>query len=382
VDGIVCFLLLRLVRFWWKDCPACAGAKMTQNGMLDSNLLFPEAFEVWLSHRLIEKPGFTTDVCYITQTTVSGLKNEAKSLSYFFKDLRLKEIHLGHLREYQQGRAFCDKSMADWKKPAGPAIIRKEMMLMIRILKAAACWTEDQAASFGMVAPLERDVQRAMSPDEQALFLRTANSRVEWQHIYWYAIVALQTTASTNELRGLRLGDIMLDQGVLQIRRESSKNKYRIRTIPLETREVFWALSQLVARAKGRGSTLPIHYLFPKRHGKRRYDPNQHMTGTGITVPWCEVRAAAGLPWLRMYDLRHTAITRMAEAGTPIQVIMSYAGHMTLRMQQHYTTISLMAKRKWAQMTWGEDTQHAQYGQPKAPASATPILPYARNISA
>lgn len=52
---------------------------------------------------------------------------------------------------------------------------------------------------------------------------------------------------------------------------------------------------------------------------------------------------------------RCASLTRMAEAGTPIQVIMSFAGHMTLRMQQHYTTISLLAKRKWARATWDEE---------------------------
>ena len=34
---------------------------------------------------------------------------------------------------------------------------------------------------------------------------------------------------------------------------------------------------------------------------------------------------------------------------------MSFAGHMTLRMQQHYTTISLVSKRKWARSTWQEE---------------------------
>jgi hypothetical protein len=49
-----------------------------------------------------------------------------------------------------------------------------------------------------------------------------------------------------------------------------------------------------------------------------------------------------------------TGITRMAEAGVPIQVIMSFAGHMTMRMQLHYTTISMQAKRKWAEDTWSQ----------------------------
>jgi integrase len=68
------------------------------------------------------------------------------------------------------------------------------------------------------------------------------------------------------------------------------------------------------------------------------------------------VRAAAGLDWLRPYDLRHTGLTRMAEAGVPIHVMMAYAGHMTRRSQQHYVTVGMMAKRKWATATWGEQS--------------------------
>jgi hypothetical protein len=33
---------------------------------------------------------------------------------------------------------------------------------------------------------------------------------------------------------------------------------------------------------------------------------------------------------------------------------MSFAGHMTMRMQLHYTTISMQAKRKWAEDTWSQ----------------------------
>jgi integrase len=335
-------------------CPACAEARLSYSDKLDGSLLFPAAFDVWLSHRLILKPGYSTNVRYISERTTDDLRQQAKSLSRFFGHLRLDEIHLGHLREYQCARAFCDKSVAAWAHPAGPAIIRKEVGLLIRVLRAAGFWSDDLKDSFALVPLVESDVQRALDPDEQARFLRVANSRIRWQHIYWYSLLALQTTASTNELRGLRLGDIMLEQGVLQIRRESSKNKYRIRTIPLATPDVVWALEQLIARARERGSVSPCHYLFAKRHSTYIYDPNQMMGVTGLTPAWREVRSAAGLPWLRMYDLRHTAITRMAEAGTPIQVIMAFAGHMTLRMQQHYTTISLMSKRKWAMSTWGD----------------------------
>jgi integrase len=62
---------------------------------------------------------------------------------------------------------------------------------------------------------------------------------------------------------------------------------------------------------------------------------------------------AAVLPWLRVYDLRHTGITRMAEAGVPLRVTMNFAGHITARMQQRYEAISMAAKRGWGEAVWG-----------------------------
>jgi len=43
----------------------------------------------------------------------------------------------------------------------------------------------------------------------------------------------------------------------------------------------------------------------------------------------------------------------MAEAGVPIPVILSMAGHISTRMQQHYTSISEFAKRRAVEAAFG-----------------------------
>ena len=55
------------------------------------------------------------------------------------------------------------------------------------------------------------------------------------------------------------------------------------------------------------------------------------------------VRDAAGLTWFNLNGWRHTAITRMAEAGIPIATIMARAGHCSPKMTAHYTHISMQA---------------------------------------
>jgi integrase len=342
------------------------------NQSLTADMLFPDAFDLWLSWRIIAPPEgmeIFADRSCLAPKTVKDMRTCAKALGKFFAHLKLGQIHVGHLREYQRCRAYCDHSAGDWQRPCGANRIRKEIALLLRILRDAHLWGDTEKSVFRPIRRIEVDVPRAMQPDEQVRFLTVAASRMEWQFIHWYSILALQTTASTNELRSLRLGDVLLSQGLLQIRREGAKNKFRIRTIPLETQQVVWALEMLIERARTLGAAAPHHYLFPIQEAKGHYDPNRPMSDSGLKKRWNAVRVAAGLDWLRPYDLRHTAITRMAEAGTPIQVIMSFAGHMTLRMQQHYTAISLMAKRKWARASWEEEAPSSDMYQKRQPVS-------------
>lgn len=153
-------------------------------------------------------------------------------------------------------------------------------------------------------------------------------------------------------MRGIRLGDINLYSRVLHIRREHAKNRHRIRTIPMHD-EAVWATNRLMERARALGAMSPHHHLMPFRVTPTSWDLDQPMSNSGIRKPWDAVRQAACVPWLRIHDLRHTAITRMAEAGVPIPVILSMAGHISTRMQQHYTSVSEFAKRRAVEAAFG-----------------------------
>lgn len=87
-------------------------------------------------------------------------------------------------------------------------------------------------------------------------------------------------------------------------------------------------------RARALGAQSPDHHLMPFRVTRNSWDLDRLMSNSGIRKPWQAIREAAAVPWLRIHDLRHTAITRMAEAGVPIPVILSMAGHISTRMQQ------------------------------------------------
>jgi hypothetical protein len=51
------------------------------------------------------------------------------------------------------------------------------------------------------------------------------------------------------------------------------------------------------------------------------------------------------LAGLRFHDLRHTAITKLAESQASDQTIMAIAGHVSQQMLEHYSHIRMAAKR-------------------------------------
>jgi hypothetical protein len=60
---------------------------------------------------------------------------------------------------------------------------------------------------------------------------------------------------------------------------------------------------------------------------------------------WRNLTKQAGLLGLRFHDLRHHAITELAESGASEQTIMAIAGHVSRRMPEHYSHIRMEAKR-------------------------------------
>ena len=49
---------------------------------------------------------------------------------------------------------------------------------------------------------------------------------------------------------------------------------------------------------------------------------------------------------LRFHDLRHTAITKLAETIASDQTIMAIARHVSRKMLEHYSHVRLEAKRR------------------------------------
>ena len=126
---------------------------------------------------------------------------------------------------------------------------------------------------------------------------------------------------------------------------EGAKNGYRVRALPLN-QAAYWALITLLDRARAKGATAPEHYLLPHRAARAGLPADPTRAMDSWKKAWYTLRQAAGLPHLRRYDLRHHAITRLAEnPAVSERTLMALAGHVSHKMLERYSHIRLEAKR-------------------------------------
>src|SRR5262249_42115075 len=145
------------------------------------------------------------------------------------------------------------------------------------------------------------------------------------------AVLAFATGMRSKEIKQLRLGSIRLDcdRPQLRVKRDTTKTNKGARFVALDTLAC-WAVRRLLVRAHNLGANQPEHSPPPPplaRH-TRSSDPLHGESGWDVThaqtswdAEWDRVRRLARIEHRRFHDLRHSYISRAAEAGVPIMVI-------------------------------------------------------------
>ena len=218
--------------------------------------------------------------------------------------------------------------------------LNMEIGILRRTLKRAKLWHLVEVDIKRL--PERHDVGRALSPDSKLRLLRVAASRPEWETAFLASVLAFNTTMRGCEIRGLRWQDVDLMGRMVAIRR--AKTEAGDRVIPLN-QDAMAAVLRLREKAQLLFGTdpLPDWYVFPHAEGHMKPDPTKPMSGWRSA--WRKIRNAAGLPGLRFHDLRHQAITELAESHSSDQTIMAIAGHVSPSMLAHYSHVRLEAKR-------------------------------------
>ena len=267
--------------------------------------------------------------------------------------------------------------------------INMEIGILRRVLKRAKRWSviADEIPRL----PERRNIGRALTLEEKTRLLTMASAKPEWYTARLAAILALNTTMRGCELKGLCWRDVDFMNRSITIRH--SKTAAGERVIPLNT-DAWTAI--LALREKGRtlfGDNLqPDWHVFPHAEGFSKPDARKPMSGwrsawrsltRAINCPNCGLlqqpaetctngeckanlnKVKSPLHSLRFHDLRHHAITELAESQASERTIMAIAGHISPRMLEHYSHIRMDAKRKAVEAlsgrgsTGGYGTNHA-----------------------
>lgn len=287
-------------------------------------LRFETAAHAWLATRQY----------HLASSTRGDYEKHIRMLATFFGHFRLPEITADHLHAYQQKRCAA----------AGASIINREISVLQQILKRVGRW--DQVGVSYDPLPLPRETAgRAITVDEEAAFFRFAFSDPAWQVAAWVSVISINTTAGPKEILQLRLRDLDLDERTMRVNAEGAKTRERMRLLPLND-AAFRAAASFRERARRDcGATKPEHFLIPFHLSSATFDPTRAQTH--YYRAFREIQTAAGVRF-HPYCLRHTAITKMLEAGVPEETVIAMAGHVSRAMLKRYSHIRLEAKRQAA----------------------------------
>lgn len=284
-----------------------------------ARLPFGEAAEAFLK----ERPG------HISKRSIQFEKERLKPLCEFFGEKAVGRIRGEDIRAFQTARREAGLSSKT---------INMDVGVLRLLLKRAKTWTL-VADDVKLFPKQPRIVAKVLTREQKTQLFRVASSRPDWMVAYCAAVLAVSTTCRSVELKNLRWADVDIFAQTIRIRR--SKTEAGHRTIPLN-RDATLALAKLRERAEAFGSTAPEHYRFPACENKHVDLSNPQKSWRSA---WRRLTKAAGFAGLRFHDLRHQAITEMAEAGASDATIMAVAGHIDRAMMEHYSHVRMAAKR-------------------------------------
>ncbi|MGI5178690.1 tyrosine-type recombinase/integrase [Dactylosporangium sp. CA-152071] len=148
-------------------------------------------------------------------------------------------------------------------------------------------------------------------------------------------VTALTVGLRRGELLGLRWADIDFGGGTLTVRQTLMRTNGRLefsapktdrsrRTVPVavQTQKLLkkHRKAQKAARKSAGDSWTDHDLVFPARLGTPMEPDN-------LDRSWHQLRAAAGLDWLRLHDLRHACATFLLVSGASARTVMKVLGH-------------------------------------------------------
>jgi len=280
---------------------------------------------------------------------------EKTNLSHLLPELGrtlVCDIQANDIARYQQKRVDDD---------ASPKTVNLEIGTLRAILKRSGQWARLQP-DVRMLATRD-DIGRAITPEEESALLG-ACGKSRSRSLVPFVTLAIETGARYGVIRTLQWGCVDFENRCLQWGKDKTSSGTG-RVVPLSQR----AMAALSFWATHFPERKPEHYVFPaERYGAagdqfcaKAYDVAPSKPIGSIKEAWEAAKLRAGrilkgipegtesereIPPLvcRFHDLRHTAVSRMLNAGIPIAKVAKIVGWSPatmVRMAARYGHFSL-----------------------------------------
>lgn len=315
----------------------------------------------------------------------------------------LVDIEASDIKEYQDRRL---------KEKASARTINIEVSMLRQIMRRFGAWARI-AGEVEMLKERE-DVGVALTPEQESILLAECGRSVS-RALLPFVTLALSTGARYSTIRNLQWGDVDFANRSLKFGKDKT-DAGSFRTIPLNARAIetlkFWAVLF--------PDRQPAHFVFPSEkyglHGSEGtfggvvqvydYDPNkavstiqhawesakkrtqrhcpvcdgilldQEKPATGFICDACQFETPllpAGLIAVRFHDLRHTAVSLMIAARTPLPLIAKIVGwsaSTTAKMASRYGHFSTEDLRGAVESISTREKPEVGMGYPRFPPSS------------
>lgn len=276
---------------------------------------FSEAMEKYLEWKLrMMKP-----------RTYALAKTCSVKLNLYFGDRRINAISVNDVLAYQQERAAQKRT--NTKRQIKPAMVNREMGLMRAMYNY---WHRQGVRIDNPVSKVkfyeeDANIFHVLTPEEEYYYLATAS-----QPLKDVATIILRTAMRPGEVFALKKKDVNLQQGWLQVETGKTRSARRKLAMGPEVRKL------IVSRMLAAGD-----YLFSQRgntlHHLTTLKKAHHAALLAAAAKQAKDTNTKVKPYnFRLYDLRHTAATRLAEQGTDLVTLAAILGHSKVQMVFRY----------------------------------------------
>ena len=273
------------------------------------------------------------------EVAASALSNYVTIVSSYVVP-RIGEVRLSKLRSARIDQLYVDLLAAGAKGggPLAPATVAQVHRTLRRALNDAVRWgLIDRNPAVDVKLPRSDGPQlRVWTPMEVATFL--ASVRDDRLGVLW--LFALHTGLRRGELAGLRWRDLDLVSGKVSIVVQRTTDGYRVVLVEPKagSRRVVQLAADVLVQVRAHGERQaaeraalglreagPDDTVFADERGEP-FHPQR------LRVLFGRASNRAGLPSIRLHDLRHTMATTALSAGIHPKVVQERLGHTTVAM--------------------------------------------------